>query len=178
MKFFSPKIGRGFTLIELLVVIAIIGVLAGVMIVIINPLEQLARGRDAGRKQTVSQLGNSIQGYYASQNAYPTQNATWLSTLQTAGELKALPTNPTSAGYTTGCNTAGVAQNGYCYQTSLSGTDAMVYARAESKSFTTTAGCVGSTVAWIVWSSAEGKAGLVCLTLGSDPVAGTIYGLK
>jgi prepilin-type N-terminal cleavage/methylation domain-containing protein len=39
----------GFTLIELLIVIAILGVLAVVVLVAINPIEQLARTRDGGR---------------------------------------------------------------------------------------------------------------------------------
>jgi len=59
----------GFTLIELLVVIAILGVLAGAILVAINPLEQLARGRDAGRKSTVDELGHATQAYYTAQNA-------------------------------------------------------------------------------------------------------------
>ena len=40
---------KGFTLIELLIVIAILGVLAVVILVAINPQEQLARGRGGGR---------------------------------------------------------------------------------------------------------------------------------
>ena len=95
MKFWSSflqknkRIARGFTLIELLVVIAILGVLAGGILVAINPLEQLARGRDAGRKTTVQQMGNAVQAYYTSQGAvYPTQGATWMTIIQTSGELK------------------------------------------------------------------------------------------
>jgi len=40
---------KGFTLIELIVVIAIIGVLAGVLLIAINPAALLAKGRDAKR---------------------------------------------------------------------------------------------------------------------------------
>ncbi|HZE86961.1 MAG TPA: type II secretion system protein, partial [Methylomirabilota bacterium] len=149
----------GFTLIELLVVIAILGVLAGAILVAINPLEQLARGRDAGRKSTVDELGHATQAYYTAQNAtYPVQGITWMTTIQTAGELKVLPSNPTASGYITGCNTANVAQNGYCYQTNA--TDGIVYGRAESKSSLTSAGCTGTQVAWVVWSSADGRTGL------------------
>jgi prepilin-type N-terminal cleavage/methylation domain-containing protein len=159
----------GFTLIELLVVIAILGVLAGGVLVAINPLEQLARGRDAGRKTTVDQLGKAVQSYYTSQSAvYPTEDNVWMTTIQTSGELKTLPTNPSGgSSYDTGCNTAGVVQRGYCYQTD--DVDAIVYARAESKSSITTGGCASGQEAWIVWASELGKTGVACTAAGSDP---------
>jgi len=168
----------GFTLIELLVVIAILGVLAGGVLIAINPLEQLARGRDAGRKTTVDSLGKAVQAYYTSQSAvYPTTGTTWMTIVQTSGELKTLPSNPTGTSYTTGCNnTATLGQNGYCYNANA--TDAVVYARAESKSSMTAGGCNAATqTTWIVWSSAEGKTGIACIANGTDPAVG-ITGLK
>lgn len=39
---------KGFTLVELLVVIGILGIIATVILTIINPPEQTARGRDVG----------------------------------------------------------------------------------------------------------------------------------
>lgn len=173
----------GFTLIELLVVIAILGVLAGAVLVAINPLEQLARGRDAGRRTTIQQLGAAVQAYYTNQGAvYPDQGTMWMTTgtqggttgLQAAGELKITPQNPAGTGYTTGCITLNVEQNGYCYQTDT--VDAIVYARAEATSSKTNAGCASGDIAWIVWSSAEGKTGLVCET-NQDPSPG-VTGLK
>lgn len=145
----------GFTLVELLVVIGVLGVLAAAVLTAINPLEQLARGRDGGRKSTVSQLGHAVQSYYTSQNAvYPTGNATWITTLQTAGEIKAVP-----ATVAPGC--AGTnAQNGWCYV--VSGADAIVFAPAESASERTRAGCTTTQATWIVWSSAAGKTGSTC----------------
>ncbi len=170
------KLNKGFTLIELLIVIAILGVLAAAVLVAINPLEQLARARDGGRKDTVGQLGRAVQAYYTGQNAvYPTQGTTWLTALQTAGEIKSLPTNPTATNYTVGCNTNNVAQNGYCYVTN--GTDAVVYARAESQSSKTAAVCTVAQTAWVVWSSAEGKTGIACMAANTDPAVG-ITGLK
>jgi prepilin-type N-terminal cleavage/methylation domain-containing protein len=145
----------GFTLVELLVVIGVLGVLAAAVLTAINPLEQLARGRDGGRKSTVSQLGNSLQSYYTSQNAvYPTGNATWITTLVTAGELKSIP-----AVVTPGC--AGTnAQNGWCYVANAS--DAIVFTPAESAAERTRAGCTTAQTTWIVWSSAAGKTGSTC----------------
>src|SRR3546814_19763032 len=80
-------------------------------------------------------LGKTVQSYSTAQNAvFPPQGATWLTTLQNAAELKAVPTNPTAAGYTQGCFTAGIAQNGICYQANV--THSIVYVRAESSAST------------------------------------------
>ncbi|HSA83424.1 MAG TPA: type II secretion system protein [Patescibacteria group bacterium] len=172
------RLSVGFTLIELLIVIAILGVLAGGILVAINPLEQLSRGRDAGRKTTIQQLGNAVQSYYTSQGAvYPTEDNVWMTTLQTSGELKTTPNNPSGTGYVSGCTGGGAVQNGYCYQTN--GTDAIVYGRAEAKGSITAATCASSSdIVWVVWSSAEGKTGLTCTpNANTDPAVG-VTGLK
>lgn len=51
---------KGFTLIELLVVIAIIAVLAAVVLVLVNPLELMRRGRDATRLQDLDNISKAI----------------------------------------------------------------------------------------------------------------------
>ena len=170
------NIQKGFTLIELLIVIGIIGVLAAAVLVALNPLEQFARGRDTGRTNTIDQLGKAAQSYATSQNSvFPPQGATWLTTLQTAAELKSVPANPTTPGYTTGCYTAGVAQNGICYQTN--GTNSIIYMRAESSALRIRGACTAAQVVWIVWSTAEGKTGVACTTTNTDPAVG-ITGLR
>src|SRR3989338_2644309 len=83
---------KGFTLIELLIVIAIIGVLAVVILVAINPQEQLARTRDAGRTSTVTQLGHAFQAYGTSHEGdYVAEGNTWITALVTAGEIATVP---------------------------------------------------------------------------------------
>src|ERR1700704_6424972 len=69
---------EGFTLIELLIVIGVLGVLAAALLVALNPLEQLARGRDAGRLSSVNQLGRAMQNYVTQQgtNVYPVSGTT------------------------------------------------------------------------------------------------------
>ena len=153
---------QGFTLIELLIVIAILGVLAAALLVAIDPVEQLARGRDSGRKSTVNQLGRSMQAYYTTTNSYATQNATWITTLVTAGEAKIAPANPTGgAGYTAVCTT-GTAQNNICYQYTAGGSDAVIYITAESKA--EKAKCTSGQGVFVTWSSAAGKTGIACTT--------------
>lgn len=171
---------KGFTLIELLIVIAVIGVLAAVVLVAIDPLEQLARARDTGRASAVSELGNATQAFYTSQGSvYPPNTVLWMTTgtsatttngLQASGEIKVLPTNPTYGKTVVQCTRNLNVQN-YCFSQNV--TDAIVYTKAESKAYETKGTCL-SGQAWIVWSSVEGKTGLLC---AAEPSAGA-SGLK
>ncbi len=63
---------KGFTLIELLIVIVILGVLAGVVIVVINPTQQQNRGKDAVLKSTLEKIGMVLASDYAASNTDPT----------------------------------------------------------------------------------------------------------
>jgi len=51
---------KGFTLVELLVSIAIVVVLAGALLVSINPLAMLQKGRDARRLEDIDALAKAI----------------------------------------------------------------------------------------------------------------------
>jgi prepilin-type N-terminal cleavage/methylation domain-containing protein len=62
---------HGFTMIELLVVIAVIGVLAVAVLSAINPIEQINKGRDTGRRSDSGELINGFERFYASQGYYP-----------------------------------------------------------------------------------------------------------
>lgn len=54
------QIHKGFTLVELLVVIAIISAMAAAVVLMINPLELTARGRDSTRLIDLANLQNAI----------------------------------------------------------------------------------------------------------------------
>jgi len=51
---------KGFTLIEMLVVIAIIAILAGAVMIAINPVEMMKKSRDATRLSDMDTLRNAI----------------------------------------------------------------------------------------------------------------------
>ncbi|MCL4392125.1 prepilin-type N-terminal cleavage/methylation domain-containing protein [Patescibacteria group bacterium] len=56
---------RGFTLIELLIVVALLSVLATAVILIINPAELLAQGRDALRISDLATLNSTLALFQA-----------------------------------------------------------------------------------------------------------------
>lgn len=169
---YKNKLSQGFTLIELLIVIAILGVLAASLLAFIDPFEQFARARDTGRKTAVEALGKALNSKFITMGGVdwltPGAAGTWMTDLQTAGELKALPADGTTASTScTGPATVFNFQAGYCYKkSSAAGGNAIVYTLAESKSekgkCTTLA---AGAVAWIIWSSQDsGKTGITCTT--------------
>lgn len=155
---------EGFTLIELLVVIAVLGVLATVVIVAINPLQQLARSRDTGRISTVTQMGQAlVSNATATNNTYVTANNTWITSLVTAGEVATIPSavNYAVTGTAACVGTGGGVQNGFCYKvTAVNGGPAIAYARLEAAS--NTSRCAVGQLAYFVYSSADGRGGIVC----------------
>lgn len=174
MQFKNLK-NKGFTLVELLIVIAIIGTLAVVVLVAINPVQQLAKTRDTGRKSTTQQLGHTLEAYAVNNNGnYVAEGNTWITGLVTAGELTSVPG---AVNYSvTGITACGVnVQNGYCYDatTGAGGGPMIVFARLEATADISrcTAQYAGTDRAYAIYSSAQGRGGVVCMT-GSDPTVG------
>jgi type IV pilus assembly protein PilA len=58
----------GFTLLEILLVVAIIAILAGIVIIAINPGKQLADGRNSQRKSDVNALLSATYQYMIDNN--------------------------------------------------------------------------------------------------------------
>lgn len=65
------KNGAGFTLIELLVVVAILGILAVGVMVLLNPVAQIQKSRDAQRKSDLAQIQKVLEQYYNDKGRYP-----------------------------------------------------------------------------------------------------------
>lgn len=160
---------KGFTLIELLIVIVILGILATAVLVAMDPVEQINRGKDSGRISSIGQLGHAIQAYYTSQNAAYPALATWQTVLVSAGEIKQTITIDPAA---TNCN-VNIIGNA-CYTSDLT-TNAIVWTVLNSKSSATKAGCAGATpVAIAAWDAGQGKAGIGCVAASNSTPA---YGI-
>jgi type IV pilus assembly protein PilA len=54
---------KGFTLLEVLLVVAVIAILAGIVILALNPAKQLAESRNANREVDVNTILNAIWQY-------------------------------------------------------------------------------------------------------------------
>lgn len=62
---------NGYTLVELLIVIAIVGVLASIVTITLNPLQQLGKANDAKRKQDLGEVQRGLELYYQDNERYP-----------------------------------------------------------------------------------------------------------
>ncbi len=65
------KNSHGFTLIELLLVIVIIGILAGTIITLINPIQQQNRAKDANVKSALSKIALATQSFISAYGTIP-----------------------------------------------------------------------------------------------------------
>lgn len=161
---------KGFTLIELLIVMAVLGVLAVVVLIAINPAEQLARARDSGKVSGVQQLGRAVTAYYVGNGDMPTEGATWITEMVTSQDLGSVPADPAPnfPAAPLVC-TGGANQNDWCYDTAISGTQehAAVWTQLEAQQYTSQ--CPAA--AYAVFSTYDARGGWGC----AAPVAGAAY---
>jgi prepilin-type N-terminal cleavage/methylation domain-containing protein len=108
------KNNRGFTIVELLIVIVVIGILAALVIVTYNGIQQKAR--DTERKTDIKALQGHLEAYWANNAKYPTltqaNDTTFRSTNFKGLDLASFadPKNPASQ---TLCGTATLGCYGY-----------------------------------------------------------------
>lgn len=162
---------KGFTLIELLIVIAILGILAAVVLAALNPAEQLARGRDASRIQSLAGIGHGIQAYATSQGGNAPAATNWYTTVSNSGDVSAhlmLPDTNIVADCSGGTAISLNAGEKVCYNLESDNVNFEVWTITESQSNRSKAGgtCAATTpsgVAAVVYTSQAGRAGMECL---------------
>jgi prepilin-type N-terminal cleavage/methylation domain-containing protein len=173
------KYKQGFTLIELLIVIAILGLLAVIVLIAINPAQQLARTRDAGRKSAVSQMGHAMEAYgtsrsgvYAPDDGAGCETSSWAGCLRDAAEISIIPdTIVYSSSFATRCS-ASLLNDNWCYDSSDDTGQApvIIYSVLESTAERSRCDTSAGEQAWFVYSTDHGRGGLVCST--TEPAAG------
>ncbi len=62
---------KGFTLIEFVLDIALLLILVSFVIILIDPLKQLNKAKDAARKQDAIQIRSAVDAYYNDHSCYP-----------------------------------------------------------------------------------------------------------
>jgi len=75
----------GFTLLEILLVVGIISILAGIVIVAINPSRQLAQVRNTERQSDLKQIYSALNQYYIDYSTYPATVPTTLTEICNTG---------------------------------------------------------------------------------------------
>jgi len=82
----------GFTLLEILLVVGIISILAGIVIVAINPSKQLATVRNTERRSDIKQIDSAVTQYYIDNFHFPTSITTSLTEICDTGSVASTTT--------------------------------------------------------------------------------------
>lgn len=91
---------KGFTLLEVLLVVAAIAILAGIVILAINPNKQLAETRNDQRRSDVNTIMNAVYQYYIDTGSLPANIASTGACSAAANEICKIGGDCTTAGIT------------------------------------------------------------------------------
>lgn len=68
---------KGMSLLELLVAVGIISIISTSVLVVLNPVAQIQKGRDGRRKAELAQIQRGIEAFYQDNNRYPNQTGSF-----------------------------------------------------------------------------------------------------
>jgi len=87
IKAYLLKLKKGFTLLEILLVVGIIAILAGIVIIAINPSKTLATVRNAERRSDLKQIDSALSQHYIDYARYPTSTESGLQEICNTGSI-------------------------------------------------------------------------------------------
>lgn len=115
---------KGFTLVEMILVTVIIGILASIVIGVINIPRLQARSRDSKRIGDLKMIQSSLELYFANNRRYPQQVGSWVLTNSTgfSNYISNIPSDPRKdAPSGVSCFTNGITNYGYYYRSQSDG---------------------------------------------------------
>ncbi|MEI6396897.1 MAG: type II secretion system protein [Candidatus Taylorbacteria bacterium] len=163
---------RGFTLLEILLVVAIISILAGIVIVAINPAKQLGDARNAQRRADVSTILSAVYQYVIDNNgtvpaAVATNASNYVSASTTCAAIKLVDADEICKSNATSCT--GYSALGNFLATSTSGGVSYVTSMPTDPSATSTGAGTGYYIAKL---TASNNRILVCAPLTENITSG------
>jgi len=75
-KKLNKSSNKGFTLVELLTAVGVFTILASIVLVTVNPLEQFRKAQDSKRKSDLAQTQRALESYYQDFGKYPAYTTT------------------------------------------------------------------------------------------------------
>jgi prepilin-type N-terminal cleavage/methylation domain-containing protein len=172
--------GNAFTLIELLVVLAILGILATMVLVLINPREQMSRANDAARISSVNQLGHQVQAYFTTKEGLYPDPVTWDQDLVSTNDLGSFPSGVEyfASNGITNCTTnerpTGKPNYCYSYDPVSDSYGAIIFTKLEAQNQRSKCSVTGE-LPYFVYSTSDGRGGILCRSSDPSPwEAGTV----